>query len=733
MFDDEDAAEQTIAVLDGGLEVRASGYGEPFAFRPEDRPAMAVDGDLTTAWRVADRFDPVGEQIELNTSDGTLTLVQQQEPTVNRFIAQVRIEAGEDDGLLVDLDERSMVPMGQLVAVTPDVPVTITITRVETLSDGVVDGGPDSGPSAVGFAELGPVAAETVRLPTRSLDALSSERPVAIVLTRDRVRATNRWRSDPEPGMSRTFTLPVARTFDAAITLRRNDRAADPLIDALVAASPGAPGLLPQASSNRRLTGVPEARAVAAVDGDATTAWTTPFGQAVGSAMTVEITETEPGPLTIVQPIDGRHSTINQLMIDTVGGMSVVDVPAPDASGTSTITLPAPLPAGTTTFTIVGVESRTTTDRRWAEQVELPAAISELGGLTLVPAPVADLDPCRTDLVQVDGTPVGVAITGEQMASLAAGAAVDVGFCELAGGDLELSAAEHGITTTAGRTTGIDVDRITLRSGVARPAGVMAPVLDVERTRTTRTVIVDSCPDGCWVVLGEGYNDAWEATVDGESIGAPAQVAGGFNGWWLPAGDTARTVSMNWTPQARLNIALLIALAGVLGCVVLVVADRKVRARDLPVVPPVAGVSFAVERGPHVAAAAAVLVIAGAIVIAPTWGIVCIIPAAVMVLTRRTRPAALAAAVAAGALGLLVAWRQRRERFFPDASWPGNFDDLHRAGVFVVVLLLAGTLFEHDVEPGVEHEVEPGVEPGVEGGHDGTGPASSGADRAEIS
>ena len=33
-------------------------YGEPFAYRPEDRPFMAVDGDPATAWRVADRAAP---------------------------------------------------------------------------------------------------------------------------------------------------------------------------------------------------------------------------------------------------------------------------------------------------------------------------------------------------------------------------------------------------------------------------------------------------------------------------------------------------------------------------------------------------------------------------------------------------------------------------------------------------------------------------------------------------
>ena len=237
VFPTEDVSQQTIALLDGGLTVRATGYGEPFAFRPEDRPAMAVDGDLSTAWRVADRFDPVGERIELSTTDGTLRLVQQQVPTANRRIGRVTVTAGAAAPFSVDLDDRSLTSPGQIVTVEPGVPVTIAIESVVDVVPGPATSdvaGTDSGPSAVGFAEVGPVALETLRLPTAALDSVTGDRPLAIVLTRERVRATNRWRADPEPNLRRTFTLPVDRTFDATITLRRNDRAADPAIDALV-------------------------------------------------------------------------------------------------------------------------------------------------------------------------------------------------------------------------------------------------------------------------------------------------------------------------------------------------------------------------------------------------------------------------------------------------------------------------------------------------------------------
>ncbi|MFZ4719927.1 MAG: alpha-(1-_3)-arabinofuranosyltransferase domain-containing protein, partial [Ilumatobacteraceae bacterium] len=89
-----DPTDQTVAVLDGGLTVRATGYGEPFAYRPEDRPAMAVDGDPSTAWIVADRAEALGHSISVSDTDGTLTLLQPQQTDANRMIQGVTISAG---------------------------------------------------------------------------------------------------------------------------------------------------------------------------------------------------------------------------------------------------------------------------------------------------------------------------------------------------------------------------------------------------------------------------------------------------------------------------------------------------------------------------------------------------------------------------------------------------------------------------------------------------------------
>src|SRR5690606_6965476 len=142
--------------------------------------------------------------------------------------------------------------------------------------------------------------------------------------------------------------------------------------------------------------------------------------------------------------------------------------------------------------------------------------------------------------------PVGVALDAAGRAALVAGEAVEVGLCT---DGLVLEAGTHRVTATAGATTGIDVDRLTLRSAVdptAVPAA--APQVTVHRTRTVRSVEVGPCPTGCWVILGEGFNTAWTARDGDADLGEPALVSGGFNGWWLEPSDQPRTVTMRWSP-----------------------------------------------------------------------------------------------------------------------------------------------------------------------------------------
>ncbi|MBI5089545.1 MAG: DUF3367 domain-containing protein [Actinobacteria bacterium] len=678
-----DPADQTVARLDGGLEVSASSYGEPFAYRPEDRPAMAVDDDPATAWRVADRGDPIGESIELSTTDGTLALLQDQTPGTTRTITRVRVDVAGAPTQLVELDDRSRTAPGQPLTVTAGLPVTITIDAVVGRS------GTDSGPSAVGFAELGPVAVEYTRLPTRGLDGIDATRPLAIVMTRERTRATNRWRADPDPALRRAFSLPVARSFDGEITMRLDERAPDGVIEALA-------GSRSSVTSNRRLTGDPAARGSAAVDGDPATAWTTPFGEAVGSSLTATIAGWSDPSVAVQQVVDDQHSPITALQLTGPQLAAPIDlaVPAPDADGLSRIALTseqlAALSASSeVTVTITAVDPRTTVDRRYGETVELPAAIAEISLPVAVRADLPAQPTCRTDLITIDGASLGVELGPDALARLLAGDAVDVAPCS---GMLELSAGEHRIESAAGASTGIDVDRVTLRSNVDATRATDPPAVTVERTRTSRTATVAPCPTGCWLVMGEGYNDGWSASGPDGDLGAPVPVSGGFNGWWLAPSDQTRTVEMHWDPQRRLDLALLASLLAVLACIGLAVFDRRLLGRALAFDEPQLSLDPPPVGRRRAIAAAAVLVVGSALVIQPSWGLVGLVVAAAVLVVRRPRLLVLASATVAGGLGLLMARRQHAYRYPADAGWPVRFDDFHHAGLFVVVLLVAGSL-----------------------------------------
>ncbi len=686
---------QTTAALDGGLTVRATAYGEPFAYRPEYRPTMAVDGDQSTAWVVGIRGDPVGESIELSTTDGSLSLVQVQDRFANRQITAVHIDQPGEPAQAVVLDDTSLTTPGQQIAVVAAKPVTIVIDRVSPRAAGA-----DSGPSGVGFAELGPVAVETVRPPGDALAAVTAETPLDIVLTRDRVRATNRWRSDPEPALLREFSLPVDLTLRPTITLRLDQRADDVTLNALT----GTTGV---AIADRRLAGVPAAGGQSAIDADPASQWVTPFGQAIGATLDIPLMAgTVADQFTMVQPNDALHSQITEVRLQIGEVDVVVAVPDADATGRSLVTFPRAT-GDHLTLTITAVEARPTTDRRYGEIVALPTAIAEVEGLPVAPVLITSASTnCRTDLLAVDGSPLGVHLTVDDIASLVSGEAIDVTTCAT-DNQIVLTRGIHRIVAVPGLRTGVDIDRIVLRSSAAPPAdsnggGVASagrPTVTVVRSRTERTATVSACPTGCWLILGEGFNPAWAADVvsgsgAGSGLGAPTQISGGFNGWWLPPSGAPRVISMVWTPQSSLDIALLLAAFGVIACIILAVVDRSGRAAlATPDAPRFADVRSPVSRRSALLGAVA-LVALSSLVIAPFWSVIALVPAVLMATLTRVRLVAVSAAVLAGVVGLIVAQRERSQHFFANAGWPGKFEDLHRLAVFVVVLLVSACLFD---------------------------------------
>ena len=690
VFGPEPSPAETVAVQRGPVRARATAYGEPFAYRPEDRAVMAIDGDPTTAWRVADRADPTGEAIELTLDDptGTLQLVQPLDPTTNRWITglTVEVDGGAPTPLLLDGTSRS--DAGQTIVLpTAGRVITLTITTIgEDLTR------LPAGPDGVGFAEIrtgaGPTE-EVVRLPPQLTADSTSDQPLAIVMTRLRTRATDRWRSDPEPRLRREFELDRARDADVELTARLSARASDQVLADLL----GITGPI----SSERLTGVPAAAGWAATDGDPATAWTSPFGHTVGASVELPTSTIAAGDrLAIRQPGDAVHAMITEIEVAGIDGTSGVrlPVPPPDADGASTLVVPAGIEGGVR-LTVTATDGALTQDRRYGELTPLPVAINEieLPGLARTNVPARFDTGCRDDLVAIDGEPLPISVSGSVGVALAT-STVDVSVC----GDesLALAAGTHDVRSEPGGLTGIDIDRIVLRSPGAdgTPASVAPPEqpipVDVEPARTRREVTVGACPLGCWLVSGEGYNTGWSAELSGASLGEPEQLAGGISGWRLPPANAAQTILLTWTPQPTVTVGLVLSVLGVLLSLGIIAATQRARFVHRPVDSPVlvAGRGRASPRAALTVGAIATVL--AALVVDIRAGLIVLLAAAVTCgVLRRPRLLGVLATAIIALCGAVIARRVFLYDLPPGFDWLANVTDLHRPVLTSVVLLAA--------------------------------------------
>ena len=176
---------------------------------------MAVDGDPATAWRVADRADPVGEhdpprRRRADRPPDAAAAAPGRRPCATS--GGCRSPSTTAPPIPVDLDDSVARARRAARRHRPD-------DRAEHRDDhhrqSVVVPDPTIGPAlaAVGFAEIDTglePTVEVVRPPADAVDAIAAagEAPVSFVLTRLRTRPSDRWRSDPEPTMVREIELP---------------------------------------------------------------------------------------------------------------------------------------------------------------------------------------------------------------------------------------------------------------------------------------------------------------------------------------------------------------------------------------------------------------------------------------------------------------------------------------------------------------------------------------------
>ena len=594
----------TVAELSGVSSIRATRYGNPVSYTNEDRPANALDGDPLTAWRSGAFVNVRGQRLRIEldqpvTTD-RITLLQPITGSVQRYITQARLRFDDDQSLDVPLDERSRSQPGQVV----DLGGQRTFKTLEIEVTGSNDGTlPSYGAlPGVGFAEVGidgVRVGEVLRLPTDLLAAAgtrSAAHDLTLLLTRSRIDPATPNRTDPELSIARTFSLPTARAFTLGGTARVSGVAADTTVDTVLRLPAGGAS----ATASGRLPGDPRLRGASAIDGDPATAWTTPLRTVVGQQLTVDAG----APVTVdrldLQVVaDGQHSVPTALSIVADGGTPVqVKVPAvkdSDVRGavaTVPVDLPSPLHGRTFVVGIDAVREVTSPDYFSSVATVLPVAIAELGLPGVHSTPPADELPtgCRSDLVTVDGQPVGVRLVGTATDAVARQPLAIEG-CQ----QLDLGPGEHVVRTAQGRDLGLDVDQLVLRSqGDAASAASSAPrdAPDVEvvgSSATSITLRVGPSGHDSWLVLGQSYNEGWKATTDAGSLGEQQLVNGYANGWRLPAHDAPLVVHLHWAPQRVINAALLLSVVASLLVLVLAVGllPRSRRApAALPAGPP---------------------------------------------------------------------------------------------------------------------------------------------------
>jgi arabinofuranan 3-O-arabinosyltransferase len=738
VFPDAGSDTQTVTVYEGGIEARATSYGNPTTYTPEERAAYAVDGDPTTAWRAGAFSDARGERLELTlTTPATtdrITLLQPTTEPRNRFIDSVRLRFDDGDAMDVDLTDQSRHEPGQVVTFPRR---TFEKLSLEILSDTAGDVPRYGGYSSLGFADVaigGDDARldEVVRLPNDLLDAAgadSMDHPLAISLNRLRQDPSDVTRLDEERAIQRRFTLPSSRSFTLSGEARLSPRADEVAIDGLL----GRPhdGSATWARSSSDLAGSLEV-ASAAFDGDPTTAWTTARTEPNHQWIEVNLPEAqtvEHLPLTIVA--DRLHSVPTEIEV-TVDGRSLGRLPLPpiesrdEQNATATVDVPLPEPATGSTFRLrfTGVRAVTTNDWSSNGPVDQPAALAEIGlaGPT-VPARPATFDSgCRDDLLSVDGDPIAVRVTGRIDAALAH-KPLAISTCGDSAGALELDGGDHDVRAARGDLLAIDLDRLVLRSaagGTASPATgplvaeASAARADGEADAVPRVTVADEGQDRVevevsgatpgkpfWLVLGQSFNDGWTAGIGGQGLGDPELVDGFANGWQVVPDDESFVVDLRFAPQRRVDLAIVVSVLAVAACLLLTIRrPRPAIIAPSAMAEPYSKVLAFRYDGALPTIRTAVLTgvgvgLLGFVVAGPAVGLV-VGGAAGLGARHETfrRWLLLASPLALGVAALYVLYIQVRHGPAPGFEWPIEMDRVHPFGWLAILLVVADVIVD---------------------------------------
>lgn len=548
-----EAEDQTVLQRQG-VRASASQEGAAFFAMPNAVAENAVDGDADTSWRFGDFRRAPGAELRLRLpQQRTLDTVSISQADLGPVgIGEVELTAG---GRTVS---GSVPKSGELELDLGGVPARDVTLTVKSLSG--------EGFNLVGISEIdlgtGDTAERSARLP-RSLDRSygelsASERrdfaqvPLDVFFSRELNTPTRL--DDSETQLRREFTLPDDRTMEATAEVRLTGDW-EGTYDELEGVRSG-----PSFRSASVFFNNSELRASRAADGSSETAWV-PGGGMKGEwweAVAEEPTTFDSVSITQQDGfgVDADRTRFASRVAVFVDGRRVGEGEV--GRGTSTVTLDEPVEGQRVRVEFLDVEG---------DEDATNARFSSIDtGLEQQPATGAKRG-CLT-VARIDGDAVRMRPASDASVALESTPGADWEACD----QLDLTWGEHQLRPVEGVT----LDSLSLRDvqGLEDAPRATAPTSQVDQLAGGGArVSVGASRNTYAVVLGQGYDPRWRATMDGEDLGAPVQLDGYSVGWVIEDTGSPHDIEITFGPQRAATIALLASAT------VLVVAGYLIGAR----------------------------------------------------------------------------------------------------------------------------------------------------------
>lgn len=544
-----DSDTQSVAVL-SGASLSATQSGSLFGPVPYGGPALAFDGDNRTAWLAGDFGSARGQRLDLRFRHPVhvFRVVLRPAETFSPRLAGVDLRVGSV------VRHVALSPGTDTVVNLPPADVTsasVTIRRVE-----------GTGAGAVGLAELsltGVPIEPAVRLPRTLVNlarrmsmagrGLLEAAPLDVVLSRSR-SLEDVSTDDEENLLSRDFATVGVRNYDVGGVVRAGADVSETALDLLAGYDSQV-----SATSSSRFFDNPALRASAALDGDASTAWV-PGRDAIGESLTVAFPARPINTLVIEQErASGQLVDLaTRVRVELQDGRSVEARLGP---GVSKIALPPGRPVGLLRITILA-RTRTGVLVR-INEVKIP-------GLQLRPDETRAAGACVT-VGALSGAPLRVHAAITELVARRPTPFVSCGY------PIRLGPGEQHLRTVPGWL----LDRVHLKDvGVLAQglSAVPAHLVATSHDATSWRVNVGEAHQPYLLVLGQGWDPRWQATVNGRDLGRPLVLDGWSTGWRIDERGPA-VVRVRYGPERFALGARALSGAGLLTCLVLVLGRRR--------------------------------------------------------------------------------------------------------------------------------------------------------------